>query len=269
MKRTKTKIEAAKQFHGVQKIKALAKKKPRQLGGVVVPTTAEPSRHDVNALVEIPLVIDEEHKDLFAKFAEAAYKEPEQRTAVSTNYIYLPEMSDLKTAVWRDDKNKRFIVAFRGTVPTDWRDMTADFAVYMGVSQFLNRTKHGIELIRKMKHMIREHYHGYGIIITGHSLGGKIGLNVAGKSDVVAYLYNIGSSPRDKITDILIKGVCASLPKTANILQVKACPVWKKIVHFHVNGDLISTSAARMVPWHVVTQPMKKGIIPHLMTNFL
>jgi hypothetical protein len=253
----------------VQKLKTLFKKKPRQLGGVTVPTTIEPSRHDVNALVEIPLVVDDEHKSLFAKFSEAVYNKPEHRSAVSTNYLYLPEMSDLKTAVWRDDKNKRFIVAFRGTVPTDWRDMVADFAIYMGVSQFLNRTKHGLELIKKMKNMIQEHYHGYGIIITGHSLGAKIGLNVAAKSNVVAYLYNIGSSPRDKITDILIKGVCSSLPITADILQVKACPVWKKIVHFHVNGDLISTAAARAVPWHVVTQPMRKGTIPHLMTNFL
>jgi hypothetical protein len=269
MKRTKTKIEAAKQFHGVQKAKILAKKKPRSLGGLVVPTTVEPSRHDVNALIEIPLVIDEEHKNLFAKFAEAAYKDPEGRSTVATKYLYMPELSDLKTAVWRDDENKRFIVAFRGTVPTDWRDMMADFAIYMGVSQFLNRTKHGIELIKKMKHLIREHYHGYGIIITGHSLGAKIGLNVAAKSNIVAYLYNIGSSPRDKIKDILIKGVCASLPPSANIMQVKACPVWKKIVHFHVNNDVFSASAAIMVPWHVVTQPMKKGIIPHLMTNFL
>jgi dienelactone hydrolase len=154
------------------------------------------------------------------------------------------------------------ILAFRGTDFARVDDLVNDAVIVFGKSQYLPRTRDGIEIARYLKALLTREGRGMTLTITGHSLGAKIGLNVATAEHLTAYLYNIGSSPTDKPSDLLFSGIC-------KLTNIKKCQALDYIVHFHVMGDPISASAANLVPWHVERQSPSAGKNPHTIDNFL
>lgn len=207
-------------------------------------------------------------RKLYAVFSKGAYKKlysERQQVLADSNiegWRFIPQFSNNEMATYYSRSKKMFVLAFRGTEVTNFKDLLNDVAIVFGKSKYLPRVREGIHMARLILRYIRTRYKDHTLEITGHSLGGKIGLNVATALELTAYLYNIGSSPADKAMDIILKAVCA-------VSKLGDCPALKNIVHFHVVGDPISTSASIAVPWKVERQSPTQSLNPHTIDNFI
>ena len=78
-------------------------------------------------------------------------------------------LSQRKDKVYVDKNGKAYIV-YRGTNPTDVRDLATDAAIAVGLGRFTPRFKNGKRLARKVK----EKYGDQNVAAYGHSLGGAL-----------------------------------------------------------------------------------------------
>lgn len=195
-------------------------------------------------------------KVFFARFAKAVYEPLDSRVNI-LDFEYLPNYSDANTGTWINHSKKMIIIAFRGTDFKNWRDLAQDLLIVGGISIFSARYVAGVHLVKK----VESNFPDYNISLTGHSLGGKIGLNIGTKLQKKAVLFNIGSSPADKPKDILYSTIC-------KLLDLNSCKGFKKITHYHVNGDPLSASAANITAFKTIRQK-PTGLDPHGIDNFI
>lgn len=149
-------------------------------------------------------------------------------TAEKNLKVYLPahdiirEFTDQESTTVikkHPDGQDEIIFTIRGTDPTSKEDLYADAFILAGLpvnstSRYINAENKYIKL--------RQQYPDAKIILTGHSLGATIGLDLAKKYDLEAHLFNIGSSPMEYIT---------GFPQGGN-----------KVTIYHIKGDPISVT---------------------------
>ena len=142
--------------------------------------------------------IPDEQSTLYANLAGSAY-EPEkdrvayvQRTVQGISLEQDGELSDAEQAVYVDEKGKKVIVSFRGTVPSV-NDAISDARIVLGTLKRGRRYKKSEKVVDEVK----EKYKGYDVELTGHSLGARISHDLAIEKGVKSHSFNIGSSPVD------------------------------------------------------------------------
>lgn len=141
-----------------------------------------------------------------AKIAREVYQAPEKR-AKEIDGFKLDESSNRRdSAVYVNDKGKAF-VAHRGTDVTNKKkaisDLAEDALIVAGLSNTALSKRN-----TKANKLIKEAVDKYGkgnVVLTGHSLGGRVALNTAEKNDLKAKVYNPGSSPVDIPANLLKK----------------------------------------------------------------
>jgi predicted esterase YcpF (UPF0227 family) len=115
------------------------------------------------------------------------------------------DLSNRDVAVLSNPKTKEVVVGVSGTRINDaknkYRDLRSDLGIIAGVSRFGSRNSE----VKKVVLDAKKKYAGYDIVITGHSLGGKISQNISKSTGIPAITYNAGSSPVDAIGNKLSK----------------------------------------------------------------
>lgn len=186
---------------------------------------------------------------VFARYAKLAYEDPGDRGELEDK-----ELSNDEAAVFVN--NDTVIVAFRGTVLTNPRDLIADARIAYGNFLSGSRMKRSISFVNK----VTKKYPDKEIILTGHSLGARIAHDVASILGLKSYSYNMGSSPVD---------IPFNLLETLRCKYGKNCNIDKeKQKAFHSYGDPVSLSS--LSGYHdTEIVPRKPGHDVHTIDNFI
>ncbi len=142
-----------------------------------------------------------------------------------------PEMSDEYSIVAvKEHKNKPndVIISYRGTA--NLKDVLytwAPIASGLPSEKVLDKNLGYFQIAQDKFDAVKEKYPNANITTTGHSLGGSEAFLVGKKNNVRNYIFNAGSSPLDKLTDITNEDT--DLNKT---------------IHYYVPGDVVGGSRA-------------------------
>lgn len=121
--------------------------------------------------------------------AAAAY----QKNRLVDDHIYLKDLSNVDRAVYQHKKTKKVTIAFRGTDPTNWRDLSTDALMTTGWGSWGTRFKNA----RKITEEVIRRYGRDNVVVTGHSLGGAQALHVSQRYGVKAEVFNPYVHPSD------------------------------------------------------------------------
>jgi hypothetical protein len=99
--------------------------------------------------------------------------------------------------VFRDANGPRLIVAVRGTVPTDFNDLKADFAIASNKLESTDRFRQDFDVFTRLLNSFPSSQYAY--FLTGHSLGSAIGLALQRQFPFIrsAVYYNGALQPLD------------------------------------------------------------------------
>ena len=144
-------------------------------------------------------------KYIFANLSDASYKLGIQakhsvlkRAGLDMEYTIVYEYTDHDTTVFYDHDCKKYIIVYRGTDDKNAlgrraSDLYTDAALATGWLTRTDRYKNAIALFNRVAAK-----HGRAnIILSGHSLGGRIAGGISQEFGVPAITYNEGSSPFD------------------------------------------------------------------------
>ena len=200
------------------------------------------------------------NSETFARLCKLSYEYEHDRQAVlyqllGSQFSILEDLSSRDVLVVTD--GDIYVVAFRGTdLARDphraFADLIADINVAIGKNDRVYRIQQAETVIRELLRMVPKEK----IEISGHSLGAFVGVNIAEKYGLKAVLFNIGSSPLDKV------GVRRNL---------------KNITHYTTNDlrrvppviDILSISALFLyrMPYYIVK--VKPEMSNHAINNFI
>jgi hypothetical protein len=190
------------------------------------------------------------HEDkMMAHMASDAYETGRKDI---NGYRYNAGLSSDQHAVYHNPKTKRTVLAMRGTVPTDLRDLRSDKALLLGRTASDPRYKQSLQTYDKVK----AHYGGGDVHVTGHSLGGHLSNMVARKRGARATTFNAGqSATKQHAKDV---ASCHGLNP----------PAWCSRIRTHkIGGDAISALAGGYGDTHTY---QSKGLVgSHSMDNFM
>lgn len=149
---------------------------------------------------------------IYLKLSQEAYDpkadRKEEITASGETFTYDPSISTTRVAVYHSPT--RLIVAQRGTVPSDPKDLYADLHIAATTFEHTARAKSALTNAKKA----HKKYPHLVMSSTGHSLGGAAALYVAKKMDVKnskVVVFNPGSSPAPLLFDIWTQGLKKAL----------------------------------------------------------
>jgi len=125
------------------------------------------------------------------ELAAAAY----QQNRMVDNYTYMKSLSTGDRAVYQHRRTKKVVIAFRGTDPTNWRDLTTDALMTTGLGAYGSRFKNA----RKITAEVIQRYGKENVSVTGHSLGGSQALHVSRHFGVKAEVFNPFVHPSETI----------------------------------------------------------------------
>jgi len=159
---------------------------------------------------------------VMAKFADMAYENRKD----FAGYTYIPDESTTKMGVWWKDSDKHLILAFRGTVITDTKDLVDDLKIVAGSEDTISRVVNGIKKAKALSSKLG----ATRVTFTGHSLGGAIASEV------------LGQISKGEVGGAMIDGWVFN-PGYASV-SIKPYPNWKTGLHIlHISGDPISALA--------------------------
>jgi len=179
-----------------------------------------------------------------AKVAREAYVEPNSRARDIDGYLYQPNKSHDKRAVYHHPSKKHTIIGQRGTVVTDAEDLADDVALATGQDWTKKNLRYNTE-----KRFIKKEVEGpHKVTLTGHSLGSSYASRLGHETGTESHGFNEGSSPHPKV------------------LVEHAAHAFDPNIHkYHVASDVISTTN----PFPTERISRKKGQTPHSMNNFI
>jgi hypothetical protein len=123
---------------------------------------------------------------IFVQMSKQSYIKPDERKANLEGYTYLPQQSDMENAVYENSKDKKLIIAFRGSAKL--KDLKADLGIATGLLEKTSRHDSTEELVKKLKTLFPD----YSITLTGHSLGGSLAVSMSSKHNIPAVVFNAG-----------------------------------------------------------------------------
>ena len=148
-------------------------------------------------------------KYIFANLSDASYQATMQdkqnvlnKAELNKEYKIMPEYTNRDITTFWDSDCKKVVMVVRGTddkniLGMKYRDFYTDAHLALGL---LNRTKRYQESERmflKLRAKYSSVYRDDNIILSGHSLGGRIAGGLSQKYNCPAIIYNQGSSPLD------------------------------------------------------------------------
>jgi hypothetical protein len=219
--------------------------------------------------------LDDEMKEK-ALVSKLAYEDHRQRK--ESSLAYERDYSTMETAVFskdHDDGQREYIIGSRGTclgcsgskdpqmrkenkkftsilenVKTGTKDLTTDILLALGLSHLSNRYHDLHKLVEK----IEKDHPSSKIVLTGHSLGGRLAYNIGRKRGHESIVFNPGTTP----IDFLAGNWPSSSKQRHRVISTK--------------GDIVShfrdTSSVQNLDDIVEIKP-KKGIHPHSIDNFI
>jgi len=144
-------------------------------------------------------------KYIFANLSDASYKPSMKdkqdvlnKSGLNKEYKIIPEYTNRDITTFWDTDCKKVVMVIRGTDDKDilgmkYRDFYTDAHLALGL---LNRTKRYQES-EAMLNRIKNKFGAENIILSGHSLGGRIAGGLSQKYHYPAIIYNQGASPLD------------------------------------------------------------------------
>ena len=199
--------------------------------------------------------------ETFARICKVSYEYEHDRETVlhrllGDKFTILKDYSDRDILTVRA-QNGIYIVAFRGTdlvsrgISRGVSDLISDINIAIGKNEQIYRIQQGNDLIIKL---FQSGISKNKVILTGHSLGGFVGVNLATKHKLKAVLFNIGSSPLDSV------GVRRNL---------------KNISHYTTNNikrgiiDILSISSLFLYRIKYYIVKVKPNMSIHTINNFI
>lgn len=200
---------------------------------------------------------------VFARLADSSYQN--YRGVAPTQiekWRLISSFSDKRATVYFN--NGIFAFNIRGTIPTNIRDLWLDKMVIK------NKLKQTLEYQNLKKRIFQLSSMG-GIIITGHSLGASLGLELMDEVYMVidkAYLFNYGSSYRKFLELNMKRLACSRVNIFRNKKKCKLKDLIKdKIVVLQSGYDPISI-LSRFSGHNVSLIKAKNKYNPHSLSNF-
>ena len=198
--------------------------------------------------------------EVYARLCKVSYEYEHSRETVlhellGNKFQIVSDLSSRDVLVLTD--GDIYIVAFRGTdLARDpyraFADLIHDLNIAIGKNDRVYRIQEAQAVIEQLLRMVPKEK----IEITGHSLGGFVGINISQKYGLKAVLFNIGSSPLDKV------GVRRDL---------------KNVTHYTTNDlrkvppviDILSISALFLYRTKYYIVKVKPGLSNHTINNFI
>lgn len=141
--------------------------------------------------------------DTYSNAAEAAYKNKKERQQyLNENNLQqysILEESNKDVLVLQHKKDKSVIMVARGTDISNstgnrMRDLYEDTHIALGTFDKMSSRKQDLEtLYKKLVHKYKN------VVLTGHSLGGRLATSIGNENEGVAVAFNEGSSPLDNV----------------------------------------------------------------------
>lgn len=135
-----------------------------------------------NKSIVIQKNINESHL-IFSQLSNIVYYNDQKRYKFR-RYEYLSELSDQESGVFKNELLKKIIISFRGTLII--KDLITDLSIFRGTLTDSERYKKSELLIKKIINL----YSNYNIILTGHSLGGTLAINLCSNFNLEAVVFN-------------------------------------------------------------------------------
>ena len=151
------------------------------------------------------------------------------------------------------------VIAFRGTELNKGADRAIldlynDYGILTGENERVFR----LQEARPVVQAVLTQYGRNNVVLTGHSLGGYVGVTIAEEFKVSAVLFNIGSSPKDKK---LFRGV----QKRNDIIHITTNNL-KKLPPVI---DVLSFSSLFIYQYPYYIQKVREGLSKHTIDNFI
>lgn len=208
----------------------------------------------------------------YANLAKISYQKGVDRKNNSTflkrEYGLQPvkELSNDSTASYVNPRDGKLYISFRGTDTSSLKnavkDLGTDVALALGGLHHTDRWREDEQLLaRAIKQFGKEN-----VVLTGHSLGAKLGSDLAHKYGVEAHVFNVGSSPIDALNEL-------NPTKQIQELANKRAGRGSKVYHYNTAKDPISISDSLAQhlssnPDNLVIVKQKPHISPHNLDNF-
>jgi len=119
-------------------------------------------------------------------------------------HFLMPQFSNTH-AITIERPNKEFILAVRGTRPTNISDLAADAQILLN-----DRNNSRVDSVEKLYKSFRDENPTAKLTITGHSLGSWVGHQIANKYDEPFVGFNLPASPLGILSDNLDYSTTAS-----------------------------------------------------------
>lgn len=140
--------------------------------------------------------IPNEHRDELEASLEAYNPKDERKQTITGGYQYDKSISTKRTAVYVKDGGAHVLLAIRGTVPTQVRDLLSDGKIFLEdfkISKDKFKQSRFMKEANKAFKKVKETYgNDTDITITGHSLGGRGAIQLAKEKDEDAVAFNAG-----------------------------------------------------------------------------
>tara|TARA_B110000908_G_C10112653_1_gene383794 strand:- start:260 stop:856 length:597 start_codon:yes stop_codon:yes gene_type:complete len=165
----------------------------------------------------------------FEDYAQASYKDVDNRPKEIDDYSYIRSLSNRDMAVYGIPGSLKTRIGFRGTSKT--ADVIPDLGIALNNFESTQRYK---DDKASLKELIKKRGGVDNIKLTGHSLGGKVAAKLGEEFGIETNTYNKGSTPLQLQNDVLKGIACKLMPNTSY------CTNSKLVTNHIVKTDPIS-----------------------------